>query len=303
MDGEQPTSVELVPHSAPTSVSETTTWEHEKANLQWERENTAALEASMAKKCPCCARCFAPGLVEDNLRQSLHDVALKDDIEAVPLAAFYSAHQIPDMGFCCHGETLVLYRDSATSDTYSLDMYDRLLEIKESRKTAAFFSTRDPNMKLASYTRAIKMSPKRGFSLKFRRPLAHVDLRNIPASQVHETISYTIQNTLHRQPYRMTCCDSNNRCCYNFGHDLMVQVGAIPGVSAGGFFAVDGKFEAVNGPKLCICSCLVSNCLNCCSTSLHSYLLQNGYEDAVKSLDAQELEERGATFAGCCYLG
>lgn len=211
-------------------------------------------------------------MVRSKSAYSLGSVSVDNGpIDAEPLAAFFCSY--PEIINPCnafikfwHSEVLLLYK---VNGRYGLDLFDRGGMVK-SRKTAVFFHTKDPNVRLRwHHVRAIRMDPGRGFWFRYRQCFRHVDLSRVPATMIRDVLAVEIQTKLHPEGFNF-----RGHCCYNFAHDLMTLFGSLN---------EDPKddFKPVH-------VCQTTVCPWCYSVHLDTYMRRHGYGEACDDLAAQE---------------
>lgn len=176
----------------------------------------------------------------------------------------------------------MLYKKNGT---YSFDLFDRGGMVK-SRMTATFFHTVDPSARLKwHHVRAIKMDPARGFWLRYRLCFRHVDLSEVPAETLRDSIVEAIQSRLHPEGF-----DFRGHCCWNFASDLMEILGSLR----------DGDPLTTDFVRVPLWQSNVFGL--CCGVTLAAYLRRYGFDDAVDDLVRQEraaVDSRSGLFS-CC---
>mmetsp|Transcript_15576 Transcript_15576/g.20591 ORF Transcript_15576/g.20591 Transcript_15576/m.20591 type:complete len:386 (-) Transcript_15576:150-1307(-) len=229
---------------------------------------------------------------------SLRDVELvKGCVGARPIAAFFTSY--PEIIVPCnlsskfwHSEIILLYREEDGS--FGLDLFDRGGMV-DSRLTATFLRTKDTKQRLKwHHVRAFKMDPKRGFYLKWRVCFRHIDLRQVPASLLQETLERTIISKLHPEGF-----DFFGHCCYNFAEDLLQELDQlkfeVQNANLEAKKSTYARYEHVTIYESNICACF--------GLSFGRYLQYNGYEKARVNLAQQEFQAQSSPFSfysTCC---
>ncbi|KAJ8598871.1 hypothetical protein CTAYLR_010461 [Chrysophaeum taylorii] len=205
---------------------------------------------------------------ERSLRTCLYDVGLAG---AELLAAIF-----------CSLPLILKFRHSTearTTSTTALTCSTAAASASPDWRRPTFMHTTDPNQRLRwRNVRAIKMSPDRGFWLRYRRCSHHIDLRATSAEKIRDAIGEVVQTKLHPEGF-----DYAGHCCFNFAEDLMAIIADVVGN------------DHVRVP--------VSNTNPfglCCSTALETYLQSHGFDAALCCLALQEKKETEANLYGVC---